>query len=259
MRKWAFVVAASLTLAGCVSPYLIAKTGRIGGSVVTMWVGAEKFVYVPGGEGKNFAFETASTGRVIAPGLMYTDGGSIPRIAQIFNGLSPWGFGPAYIVHDWIFYGHNCYVDQDDARYNDVVRFDDVNGKNGSSPIGFDESALILAEVIKTLVDYGQVREQALAAEIISSGVDSPIAAGLWNRQGNCDTHRVTPFHIAVVWLSNFGENATPPKTWKLSEWEKAEARKEFPRAWQHIRSLSQQQPPPDRKRKLLGDTMVRS
>nr|WP_249779640.1 DUF1353 domain-containing protein [Bradyrhizobium sediminis] len=34
---------------------------------------------------------------------MYTDGGSIPRIAQIFNGLSPWGFGPAYIVHDWIF------------------------------------------------------------------------------------------------------------------------------------------------------------
>jgi hypothetical protein len=257
MHRLALIVVTTLSLAGCVSPHLLAKTGQIAGPVVTMWVGADKFVYVPGMEGQNFAFETATTGRVIAPGMMYTDGGSIPRVAQIFNGLSPWGFGPAYIVHDWIFYGRNCYVDQEPAEYNDIARFDDVNGKNGSQPIQFDESALILAEVIKTLVDYGQVHEQVLAAEIISSGVDSPIAFALWNRRGNCAAHRVSPFHIAVVWLSVLGEGKSPPKTWKLSDWELVEARKEFPRARLHIKSLGQE--PPDRKRRLVGPAMVRS
>jgi hypothetical protein len=260
MRNIALIITVSLSLAGCVSPYLLAKIGRIGGTVLTMWVGADKFVYVPGAEGKNFAFETASTGRVIAPGLMYTDGGSIPRIGQIITGLSPWGFGPAYIVHDWIFYGRHCYVDPAPAEFSDVARFDDVNGKNGSLPITFDESALILAEVIKTLVDYGQVREQAVAAEIISSGVDSPIARALWNKKGGCESYRVTPFHIAVVWLSVVGENKQPPATWKLSQWEIAEAIKEFPRARLHIKSLTQDKGrEPDRKRRLRGDEIAQN
>jgi len=29
----------------------------MGGAVFVMWVGEDKFVYVPGPEGKNFAFE----------------------------------------------------------------------------------------------------------------------------------------------------------------------------------------------------------
>lgn len=257
MRKIAVAAALLLSLAGCVSPYLMAKLGKIGGAVTTIWVGADKFVYVPGDEGNNFAFETASTGRVIAPGMMYTDGGSIPRVAQIFKGFSSWGFGPAYVVHDWIFYGHNCYVDPASSSYNDVVRFDDVNGVNGSAPISFDESALILAEVIKTLVDYGQVREQVLAAELISSAVDSPIALALWDRKGACDEHRVIPFHIAVAWLTVKGETLHPPKTWKLSEAEEIEAKKEFPRARAFIKSLQENQPSPARKLRLQGDVVA--
>jgi hypothetical protein len=259
MRKFAFIVIVSLSLAGCVSPYLLAKIGRIGGTVVTIWVGADKFVYVPGAEGQNLAFETATTGRVIAPGLMYTDGGSIPRVAQVFTGLSAWGFGPAYIVHDWIFYGRHCYVDPAPAHYNDVARFDDVNGKAGSKPITFDESALILAEVIKTLVDHKQIREPGLAAELVSSGVDSPIALASWNKLGACEAYRVTPFHIAVVWLSVVGDKKLPPSTWKLSESEITAAREEFPRARLHIKSLSEDKQGPDRRKRFLGDAMVRS
>jgi hypothetical protein len=261
MHKFALAIVASLSLAGCVSPYLVAKVGKIGGTVVAMWVGADKFVYVPGPEGKNFAFETATTGRVIAPGLMYTDGGSIPRIGQLITGQSSWGFGPAYIIHDWIFYGRHCYVDPAAPEYDDVARFDDVNGRNGSKPITFDESALILAEVIRTLVDHGLVREHTFAAELISSAVDSPIALASWNRKGGCEQYRVRPFDIAVVWLSIVGdENKLPPTTWKLSHSEIVEARKHFAAAKLHIKSLSQdKRQEPARKRRLIGDEIAQN
>ena len=257
MRGFAFIIVFALSLAGCVSPYLTAKLGRVGGTIVTMWVGADRFVYVPGKNGQNFAFETATTGRVIAPGLMFTDGGSIPRLAQIFKGLSSWGYGPAYIIHDWIFYGRHCYVDPDEAKYNDSVRFDDVNGKAGSRPITFDESALILAEAIKTLVDYGQVRDNSFAAEFVSGAVNSPIAFLSWDQEGACYQQRVTPFHIAVVWLSVIGEKSYPPSTWKLSAWEIAEAQNEFEQAKKHIKSLNQIAPPPDRIRTVQADRLA--
>jgi hypothetical protein len=151
-------------------------------------------------------------------------------------------------------------VDPAPPEFNDVARFDDVNGKNGSKPITFDESALILAEVIKTLVDYGQVREHAVAADIISSAVDSPIALASWNQTGACGKHRVKPFHIAVAWLSVLGETKRPPPTWKLSQWEIAEAIKEFPRARQHIKSLTPDKGrEPDRKRRLRGDQIAQN
>lgn len=241
-----------LLINGCASPFFEAKPGRIGGPVMTMWVGPDKFVYVPGPPNANFAFETAKTGRVIAPGLMYTDGGSIPRAARIFKGFSPWDFGPAYIIHDWIFYGRHCYVDPDDKKYDDVRRFADVNGINGARPISFDESALILAEVIKTLVDRGQVSPWNLAGQVISSAVDSSFAAALWDAKGACAGMRVTPPDIAIVWLAvTRNERDPPPATWKLSKWETDEARRYFPAARAYIRSLDPTQPPPDRYRVL--------
>src|ERR1019366_6291836 len=77
-------------------------------------------VYIPS-PASSFAFTTTRSGKVIQPGLMYTDGGSIPRIAQIFGGFSPWGFGPAYAVHDWIFFGRHCILDGEDGPwFNDI-------------------------------------------------------------------------------------------------------------------------------------------
>jgi hypothetical protein len=246
-----------LPLAACVSPYLTAKLGRMSGSVVTMWVGESKFVYVPGRPGQTFAFETATTGRLIEPGLMYTDGGSIPRFAQAFQGFSPWGYGPAYIIHDWVFYGHHCYIDSGlpgQARFNDSARFSDVDG-DSTKPHGhprrhavtFDESALILAEVIKTLIDYGQVPPRTVPGELISAAVDSPIAAALWDKEGACEDGRVEPRHIAIAWLRTLGDmSRPPPSTWKLSPWEIAEARKYESDARQFLRAVS---PEADRPR----------
>jgi hypothetical protein len=245
----------SLALGACAFPFFTAQPGPIGGPVFTMWVGSDKFVYVPGPVGKNFAFESPSTDRVIAPGMMYTDGGSIPRAFRVFKGFSPWDFGPAYIIHDWIFYGRHCFVDPDDPRYEDARRFADVNGINGSRPITFDESAHILAEVIKTLIHKGHTNPWNFAGQMISSAVDSTFALALWDARGACRTLRVEPLHIAMVWLTAIPNAKEPPPTWKLSQWEVQQAILKFPEARERIRSLDPAQPPPDRNR-LLGPPM---
>jgi hypothetical protein len=250
------VVLLMLPLTACVSPYFEAKLGRISGSLATVWVGEEKFVYVPARSHQTLKFETATTGRLIEPGLMYTDGGSIPRFAQVLKGFSPWGYGPAYIIHDWVFYGHHCYLDRglpNQNRYADARRFADVNG-DPSLPHGhprrhavtFHESALILAEVVKTLIDYGQVQPRSTPGELISAAVDSPLAAAIWDREGACTDGRVEPRHIAIVWLRTYGDmDRDPPRTWKLSAWEIQEARKHQASARRFLESVNPMAPPP--------------
>jgi hypothetical protein len=242
MFRVVLITALSLTVAACGSPYLTAETGNINRPVNTVWVGYDNFVYVPGSkESENFDFVTAKTGRVIEPGLMYTDGGTIPRFAQIFKGFSPWGFGPAYVIHDWIFYARHCEVDRavTDPDYNDAVRFRDVDG------ITFDESAEVLAEVIRTIVDNGQVKPENVPATFISAAVDSVFAAALWNEAGHCEDQRVTPHDIAMVWIRyNDGKNPVPP-TWKLSKKEIDAARQELNYARGIVRTVG---PVPDRK-----------
>ena len=195
-------------LAACASPYLEAGLGRINRPIDVVWAGADKFIYVPGPPGRNFGFETAQTGRIIEPGLMYTDGGSIPRIAQIFRPFSPWGYGPAYIVHDWIFYGRYCELDAADVdpAYEDYKRFADVNGdpRRPNTPyyhrISFHGSAQVLAEVIKTIEDNQQVGLHKVPAQFITSAVDSLFASALWEAHNQCSRLRVTPRHMLMPW-----------------------------------------------------------
>jgi hypothetical protein len=247
MRKQLRCILLFLMLAGCVSPFLTAQLGRINRPVNTVWVGEDKFVYVPGPPGLNFAFET-SNGRIIEPGMMYTDGGSIPRFAQIFKGFSPWGFGPAYIVHDWIFYAQHCYIDRfepDKAQYDDARRFADVYGTGGYGPIDFNMSAQILAEVIKTIIDDQEVRPENVPAAVISSAVDSVFALALWNEAGACDRQRVDPLHIAVMWIRHNDGRESIPITWKLSTWEIKAARDQLGKARELVRTI---RPPAGRK-----------
>jgi hypothetical protein len=105
-----------------------------------------------------------------------------------------------------------------------------------------------LAEVIKTLEDYKQVPPRNGPAELISSAVDSPFAMTLWNAEGACDVQRVHPRHIARVWVQTVGKNRQPPSTWKLSEWEKREARKYFSEAERFLKSVSPDALPPKQK-----------
>ena len=218
MRRCArfIVIALALATAACGTiSYYTTDLGILRGRVIIMWVAENKFVYVPAPKGP-LVFETG-LGRRIAPGLMYTDGGSVPRFAQILRGFSPWGFGPAYVIHDWIFFGRHCQID---GRAD--TRFDDVR------TIEFHESAVILAEVIKTLVDQEKVPERVFVTDAISNAVDGGIAFGLWNQPGQCNY--VEPRHIATVWNSVLGSNTIPPASWKLSEREIQEAKHYLPR-----------------------------
>lgn len=235
MNYRALIIFLSLFASGCSSPFFGVRESRINRPVNTVWVGANKFVYVPGDNATySFTFET-SEGHVLAPGLMYTDGGSIPRFAQGLKGFSPWDYGPAYIVHDWVFYARNCAVDhllRDEDPFEDRRRFADVYRMPGGIVMDFHASSRVLAEAIWAIMDDGEVRRAPFSAAVISSAVDSAFALALWNETGACARKRVAPEHIALVWVRyNGGNGASPPLTWKLSGTEIAEARRHLPLA----------------------------
>jgi hypothetical protein len=109
----------------------------------------------------------------IVPETMYTDGGSVPQILWGIPGLSPWALGPAYIIHDWIFLVHRC----------------DLPAPPEVKAITFDQSAQILAEVGKSLVEAGLIKDNKL--EEIVWAVRTRYALSLWERpptQKECET-----------------------------------------------------------------------
>jgi hypothetical protein len=184
--KLARVAAFGLTLGGCVMvDFLHTPPGQFTGSVFVMWVGEGNaagdgnFLFVPDPRDP-LIFHRAdpnSHGKIIQPGLMYTDGGSIPKVAQVFNGLSPWGYAPAYMIHDWLFVGRHCLVDGEPGNRFDQIR--DVN---------FADSATILAEAIQALVASNQVKEEDIAGETITGAVGSVVAKNMWDQKGACES-----------------------------------------------------------------------
>lgn len=95
-----------ITSCGCVSvdPSREPK-GALSGALLIQWTGEDRFIFTPDPQ-KPLVYTRGQ--RRIAPGRMYTDGGSIPRVFWSAKGFSPWAYGPAYIVHDWIFNEHRC-------------------------------------------------------------------------------------------------------------------------------------------------------
>ena len=189
--KIARIAALGLTLSGCATiDYLHTPAGHFAGSVFVMWVGEGNgsgdgnFLFVPDPRDRlTFSRPNPqSHGAVIQPGIMYTDGGSIPKIAQVFNGFSPWGYAPGYMIHDWLFVGRHCLVDGEPGS-----RFDQIRD------VGFDDSATILAEAIQALVASNQVKANDLAGETISGAVDSFVAKNIWDETGACAGSAVSP------------------------------------------------------------------
>lgn len=167
MRKLGSLIVAltALSTGGCASNYYRStEEGEITGRLTVEWIAPDCFAYRPDAlDGLSFQ---DSTGRTITPETIFTDGGSIPRLLWGIPQLSPWGYAPAYIVHDWMFEAHRC--EKEDYTFEDSVR--------------------VLSEVIKTLMEserWGVARDK-LALYAISKAVGSPIAKGLWNR-GKCN------------------------------------------------------------------------
>lgn len=98
---------------------------------------------------------------------MYTDGGSIPRIFWWVPGYSPWGIGPAYIIHDWLFAAHHC-------------------SAAGYEQVHLEDSARILGEAIKTLMETHAVPKDETVFFNVVEAVKSSIAEHIWD-SGGCD------------------------------------------------------------------------
>lgn len=189
------VIALALILAGCAGAvYEDAEPGTFSGSVYVVWVGEGgssgdgRFLFLPDPEAP-LIFRRPnprSNGAVIQPGPMYTDGGSIPRIAQAFNGLSPWGYAPAYMIHDWLFAARHCLVDGRNEPQYDQLR-----------NVTFEDSARILAESIRGLVDARKVRRNDAAGATITGAVDSFVAREMWDRKGACEDVKVDSTTLA--------------------------------------------------------------
>jgi hypothetical protein len=139
--------------------------GKFEGSLDVRWIKPDKFIYVPSPEDP-LRF-TTSDRRVVAPQKMYTDGGSIPRLFWGVPGYSPWGYAPAYIIHDWLFEAHHCNV----PEYRDIT---------------FDRSASILAEGIKTLMVTNMAPKDETTLWAIYEAVRSPIAKSVWDKAESC-------------------------------------------------------------------------
>ena len=188
---------AFLALAACGAvDYHHAPAGKLSGTVLVMWVGETqagegdgRFVYVP--SATPLRFERANpkaTLKTIQPQMMYTDGGSIPALAQVFKGFSPWGYAPAYIVHDWLFVARKCV--NDDLADPDQAAV---------AQMPFTEQASVAAEVIKTLIATNTVAPNDVAPKLIASAVAGPIAKSRWNEAGACTRDKVSPAHIDMI------------------------------------------------------------
>lgn len=161
--------------------YSQTKPGKLDGVLRLEWIGENSSIYEPD-ESAPLTFVT-SDGRRISPQKMYTDGGSIPPVFWGVPGLSPWGYAPGYMVHDWLFEMHHC-------RYP------------GYEAISFQDSARILSETIKTLMIQNKVPANPGALYAIYEGVSSSIAEDIWTN-GKCN-----PVPPAVL--------AAPRRMWGL-------------------------------------------
>jgi hypothetical protein len=160
---------ATLVLAACgVWIHDDIPEGDLKGIVTIEWDQQDNFIYRPDPK-RSLSFQPYAwrgTDKRITPTLMYTDGGSIPRFFWNVPGLSPWGFGPAYVIHDYIFAVHRC-------RWPDPV----------VSQITFEDSAEILAEIGAALIRANLIRNDALNA--IVWGVRTRYARDLWETPGD--------------------------------------------------------------------------
>ena len=153
---WLFAGCAQLT-------YQQTEKGSFAGQLDVRWIEANRFIYIPNPDAP-LSF-TTSQKKVIRPELMYTDGGSIPRFFWNVPGYSPWQYAPAYIIHDWLFEQHHCKL----------------------SDSSFEESATVLAEAIKTIMESGKAPRDETTLLSIYEAVRSPIARAIWDRENACN------------------------------------------------------------------------
>ena len=128
------------------------------------WKGENWFEYLPHPDPLlRFAFRRY-TGETVTPGRMFTNGGSIPRWLWWKEGLSPWDYGPAYVLHDWEFDLHYC----------------------GQSQKTFEQVRDEMMEALRTLMDEGLGTDRPAMFRAIYVGINSSIARQAWASTPGC-------------------------------------------------------------------------
>ncbi|HEV8584031.1 MAG TPA: DUF1353 domain-containing protein [Methylomirabilota bacterium] len=132
-RRACLFIALALLLSGCAAThYKQTRTGTLSGALIVEWRNPDFFIFRP--DPASPLLFVRSDGTRIQPGLMYTDGGSIPRPFWSLRNYSPWGYGPAFIVHDWLFHMQNCKL----AGYDRWT---------------IQQAATVMSEVMKTMME----------------------------------------------------------------------------------------------------------
>lgn len=176
-------------LSGCASAqYARVEKGTLQGKLIVQWIDADQFIFIP--DSTDPLTFTRSNGDRITPGKMYTDGGSIPRPLWAFRNYSPWGYGPAFVVHDWLFDMHHCQLP-------------------GHEKYTLDDAAMVMAEVMKTMMEETD-RRDSLTLYAMYEAVRSPIAKDLWDN-GTCNQPKVTAAHQMFL--------AAPPAAQYVIQW----------------------------------------
>ena len=159
-----FIGLVLLFLTSCSSiHYAKTNPGKLRGKLTVDWIEPDKFIFQP--DKDNPLTFTRYNNEKITPGQMYTDGGSIPRPLWALRSYSPWGYAPAFIVHDWLFEMKHCQLP-------------------GNERYSVEEAAWIMSEIMKTLMEkYGVDK---LTHYAMFEAVKSPIAENLWNK-GKCE------------------------------------------------------------------------
>jgi hypothetical protein len=142
-------------------------TGDLKGKLVVEWIDQDKFLFLP--DAQNPLVFRRKNNEVIEPQRMFTDGGSIPAALRSIKSYSPWGYAPAFIVHDWLFVMHQCKVP-------------------GFENYDLEKAATIMSEVMKTIMEnpkYGGPNK--LVHLSMYEAVRSPAAQDYWDN-GKCDT-----------------------------------------------------------------------
>lgn len=162
-------------LTGCAAGhYAHTDAGTFYGQTNLEWKNSHEFVFHQSLE-RPFYFERANGDKIIPPSI-YTDGGSIPRPFWILRGYSPWEYGPAFIIHDWLFVAHQCHV-------------------GGYEKYTLQDAAQIMSECIKTLMEEQPtvVDKNPTRLYRMNLAVKSFVAKHSWN-EGEC---RIPP-EVAV-------------------------------------------------------------
>ncbi len=154
-------------LSGCASlHYRNTDTGELSGKLTVQWLTPDQFLFLPDPQDP-LSFTRADATRIV-PGAIYTDGGSVPRALWAVKNYSPWGYAPAFIIHDWLFEMQHCNLE-------------------GRRDYDVQEAAQVLSEVIKTLMErQEQIPANPFVLYSMHEAVRSPIAARLWDH-GSCD------------------------------------------------------------------------